>query len=170
MSDNNLSKQSQKTIHDPADPTSNNDNQMSDTTGLTGITQNSANNFLSKNDGNPEETASIDKRRRDNNMAQDTDINFPERPSIRLNQTNLNNPHPQNLGDEGRNKKYVGQTPPSVVGETSNSGDMPDPDSDNNTLENVQNMGMQQDEDSENPKPVDLGRDVDEAEEYLKTH
>jgi hypothetical protein len=54
---------------------------------------------------------------------------------------------------------------PSVHGEQSASGDMPDPTSDDDTLANAQMMGFQLDEDSENPKPLNMAADIDRAEE-----
>lgn len=54
---------------------------------------------------------------------------------------------------------------PSVRGEQSVSGDMPNPASDDDTLANAQAMGFQLDEDSEHPKPLNMAGDFDRAEE-----
>jgi len=61
-------------------------------------------------------------------------------------------------------------TPPSIEGEQSVSGDMPDPASDDDTLENAQVMGFKLNEDEEHPKPLDTASDVDAAEEYHRRH
>ena len=57
---------------------------------------------------------------------------------------------------------------PAVQGEESISGDMPDPDSDDDTLANAHAVGEQLDEDLEHPKPVDIARDIDKAEEAAR--
>lgn len=57
---------------------------------------------------------------------------------------------------------------PSVQGEQSVSGDMPAPESDDDTLQNAQNMGMQMDETTEHPEEVDIARDVDEGEQAVR--
>lgn len=152
----------------PDDPTSNNNNQMAGTTGLTGITQDPANANLSQYDGDALTTASIDRRRRNNDIAEEADTNYKEPKAM---SAKYDHPQPtQSIGDDGNNKKYVGQTPPSVQGETSDSGDMPDPDADDDTLANAQYMGMQPNETPEKPQEVDIARDVDNAEEYVRSH
>jgi hypothetical protein len=55
-------------------------------------------------------------------------------------------------------------TPPHIAGEQSVSGDMPDPGSDDDTLENAQQMGYQIDEDPEHPKPLNMASDFDKGE------
>ena len=60
--------------------------------------------------------------------------------------------------------------PPSVIGEQSVSGDMPDPESDDDTLENEHEVGLKLNEDEEHPKPLDLAGDMNKAEEYHKRH
>lgn len=57
---------------------------------------------------------------------------------------------------------------PSVQGEESVSGDMPDPESADDTLMNAHAMGEQLDEDLEHPKPLDIAGDIDKAEEAFK--
>jgi hypothetical protein len=54
---------------------------------------------------------------------------------------------------------------PAIQGEESVSGLMPDPESDDDTLMNAHAVGEQLDEDLEHPKPLDIGRDINEAEE-----
>ncbi len=57
-----------------------------------------------------------------------------------------------------------------TFGEMSVSGTMPDPEATEDTLTDVQSVGMQLDETTEKPEDIDIGRDVDKAEEYLRTH
>lgn len=59
---------------------------------------------------------------------------------------------------------------PSVMGEQSLSGDMPDPESDDNVLENAHAVGLALEEDEEHPKPLNIAADINKAEEYRKTH
>lgn len=66
--------------------------------------------------------------------------------------------------------QIAAQESPDEAGEQSVSGDMPTPDSDDDTLANAQAVGTQTHEDPEHPEEVDIGRDVDEAEEYERTH
>lgn len=56
---------------------------------------------------------------------------------------------------------------PAVLGEESISGDTPNPDSDDDTLENAHAVGEQLDEDEEHPKPIDIARDIDNAERSI---
>lgn len=72
--------------------------------------------------------------------------------------------------DETGNTTLSSSTVPSVVGEQSISGDMPDPESDDDVLENAHMMGLALDEDEEHPKPLNIASDVQKAEEYRKTH
>lgn len=73
-------------------------------------------------------------------------------------------------GGQFNEHQLSSDAPPSVTGEQAVSGDMPTPDSDDDTLANAQAVGTQTHEDSEHPEEVDIGRDVDEAEEYERTH
>ena len=61
-------------------------------------------------------------------------------------------------------------TSPAVQGEQAVNASTPDPDSDDDMLQNAQNMGFQLEEDEEHPKPLDMGSDIDKAEEYHRTH
>lgn len=56
------------------------------------------------------------------------------------------------------------EVPPSVLGEQAISGDMPDVESDDDMLLNSHGVGLRLDEDYENPKPLDIARDVNAAE------
>ncbi len=60
--------------------------------------------------------------------------------------------------------------PPSIAGEESISVDMPDPESDDDMLANAHAVGTQLDEDYEHPEEVDIARDVDAAENHIRSH
>jgi hypothetical protein len=62
------------------------------------------------------------------------------------------------------------ESQPYVQGEQSVSGSTPLPGSDDDMLANAQAMGQQLGEDEEHPKELDIARDVDKAEEHLRTH
>lgn len=55
-------------------------------------------------------------------------------------------------------------------GEQSVSGHLPDPESDDNSLQNAHAVGLQPDEDEEHPKPLDIASSVDAAEKYHRQH
>lgn len=61
-------------------------------------------------------------------------------------------------------------THPSNVGQQSVSGTEPHPESDDDTLANAQAVGQQLEKDVEHPQEVDLARDINQAEEYTRTH
>lgn len=73
-------------------------------------------------------------------------------------------------GFSGVNTESAPYTHPENIGEQEVSGSTPDPASDNDTLANAQAVGTQLDETSENPQEVDLGEDIDKAEEYYREH
>lgn len=55
---------------------------------------------------------------------------------------------------------------PNVTGEQSVSGNMPDPESDDDVLKNAHDVGLALGEDEEHPKPLDIGKDVNKAEKF----
>ena len=57
---------------------------------------------------------------------------------------------------------------PAVQGEESVSGSDPDPTSDDDMLENAHAVGEQQKEDLEHPKEINIGSDVNSAEETIR--
>lgn len=59
-------------------------------------------------------------------------------------------------------------TPPHILGEQSASGDMPDPGSDDDTLNMSHQVGLRLDEDEENPQPLNIAADVAAAEKGLR--
>lgn len=69
--------------------------------------------------------------------------------------------------EEQHDDKYLKPQIPSIQGEQSISGDMPEPDADADMEENAQAVGTQMDEDPEHPEEIDIGRDIDKAEEEI---
>ncbi len=59
---------------------------------------------------------------------------------------------------------------PSVRGSNSVSGSTPDLESDDDTLQNVHRMGIAIDADLEHPKELNIAKNMDDAEEYYRTH
>jgi len=59
---------------------------------------------------------------------------------------------------------------PSERGEDSVSGSTPSPESDDDTLQNVHQMGIAPNADLEHPTELNIAKDMDNAEEYRKTH
>ena len=66
------------------------------------------------------------------------------------------------------------KTPDEIAGEesgeTSISGSTPDPESDDDLLQDVHDVGEQLGEDEEHPKEIDIARDINKTEEYQQTH
>lgn len=75
-------------------------------------------------------------------------------------------------GSEEINTEMAPYQEPSTQGEQSVSGSMPDPTSDDDTQANAHGVGEQlgEDDEEENPEELDIARDIDEAEEYKRTH
>lgn len=64
----------------------------------------------------------------------------------------------------------VAKMQPENSDEQTISGSTPDPESDDDTLDNAHEVGEQQGENEEHPKEIDLGRDIDKSEERIRTH
>lgn len=60
-------------------------------------------------------------------------------------------------------------SPPSVLGEQSVSGEMADPESDDDTLLNAQHVGLQVGADYDNPQELNTAEDVAEGERLHKS-
>jgi len=166
---NDIKKKAKDDVTGIDDPTANTNNMFNDPTGLTGITQNHTNIDVGAHDGSSLQTESQTRAATDNDVADDTD-RYKKSVKPMTAQYAKQKPTQSLNSDENNNRQYVSPTPPSVQGETSVSGDMPDPESDDDTLANAQYMGQQAGEDVEHPKELDLARDLDEAEEYIRTH
>lgn len=71
--------------------------------------------------------------------------------------------------DDSTNDTIDETTPPSVLGEQSVSGDMPDPESDDDTLANMKQVGLQTDADYDNQEELNIAEDVEEAEKLHRS-
>jgi hypothetical protein len=80
------------------------------------------------------------------------------------------NDNQRNNQDQDVNTNTAPDQQPYNQDEQSVSGATPDLESDDDTLANAQAAGTQLDETEENPKELDIGSDVDKAEEYHRTH
>lgn len=72
--------------------------------------------------------------------------------------------------DNSSNNTIHPATPPSVIGEQSISGDMPDPESDDDMLLASQQVGLRLNEDEDNPQPLNIAQDVADAERWHQEH
>lgn len=63
-----------------------------------------------------------------------------------------------------------GFTTPQLEGEASVSGNMPDPESDDDVLKNAHDMGLQRGETYDNAQSLDEARDVNSNEKYQHDH
>lgn len=59
---------------------------------------------------------------------------------------------------------------PQMQGEESISGSMPDLESDDDALKSAHEMGIGLSENYEHPKELDIAKDIDKAEEHVRTH
>lgn len=60
---------------------------------------------------------------------------------------------------------------PQMEGESSVSGSMPDPESDDDVLKNAHDMGLQRGETfNSQPQELDIAKDVDSNEKHSQTH
>jgi hypothetical protein len=180
-----------KHIGTPAiDPTTQADDLMGDTSGLTGITVNKTQSDTAQDSGSVANTnigssksTDVSEEKQPVSYQSDTmkdraeDIATEEEDNPQLLRDYADNDIPpgnegqqsneERLSAEADNMMQKRMAPPSVSGEQSVSGDMPDPESDDDTLQNAQDMGMQLDEDDEHPQEIDIARDIDRAERAL---
>ena len=59
---------------------------------------------------------------------------------------------------------------PQEFGEESVSGSMPDPESDDDMLENAWKMGLYTKDDEEHPQELNIAKEIEKAEKYKLTH
>ena len=75
------------------------------------------------------------------------------------------------LDTDIKNLAFAPALSPEEIDEQSALSSASDPESDlsdDDTLQLAQNMGMQMEEDSEHPEEVDLARDINKAEEFIR--
>jgi len=80
-----------------------------------------------------------------------------------------NDTYTQDIADL-ENKSNTSTKSPNKRGSQSVSGSNASPGSDDDVLENAHQIGIATDADLENPKPLNLAKDVADAEEYRRTH
>ena len=93
-----------------------------------------------------------------NNMSDQNDGNITNATVISLDQL------------EKSEKPEAEPLSPEREDEQSVSGTMPDPESDDDTLKNAQQVGMQAGESTQHPEELDIARDIDKGESYNNTH
>ena len=71
----------------------------------------------------------------------------------------------ENADESGGNETLIDPASPQIIDEQSIGGHMPDPESDDDTLESAHMMGIGLDEDEENPQPLNIAQAVQKAEE-----
>lgn len=141
-------------INPVLDPTEDFEDMINDSTGLSGVTKN-ANERIKKirdeDDGSLQQ-ASGTKIDISNDLSSplDSEELISQSEEIVL---DLDNPFP-----------------PSVLGEQSISGDMPDVEADDDVDRAAHEMGIGLDSDSQNPQELNIGGDIDKAEEYKRSH
>ncbi len=145
MNDNN--------IKTPLDPSGDFAEMINDTSGLTGITTNNMSHTPPAVATNSNVGASSNKRFEDNEDI--AEGNLESSPPNKKNwPTSQNNQESTTyLQNETLNQAYAD----NVKGEQSISGSAPDPASDDDVLQNAQDMGLASGEDEEHPKELDLG-------------
>jgi hypothetical protein len=154
-------------IKTPTDPSDDFEEMINDRSGLTGITTNddSINRNATDNDISNVNTSSDFRYKKNEEQGFTTDNPTPQ------NNNNRNSDFETKMPDiSNQNETLDESETPAVKGEQSVSGDMPDPSTDDDALNNAHDMGIALEEDPENPKELDIGSDIDEAEEYQKTH
>jgi hypothetical protein len=172
----------------PLDPTRNAVDWFGDPSGLTGITTGKTPNSDAKLApelyDDDEYNKSINRTMSSTKAAQVEDIASEEETDLPTTRQNLRadfdgEPYTVNVKDAAGNDSpgsdaiNTTQQPyaqPDYRSEQAISGSMPDPTSDDDTLEVAQAMGMQLEEDDEHPQELNIARDIDQAEEDLRTH
>lgn len=146
----------------PLDTTEDAQEELGDTYGLTGITTNQKRKIS--------EDASVDDiQLKPNQRSNNANRKAEERASGRQEK--------QVEKKTGRSKKNISPidlddpaAPPSVKGEEKVSGDMPDPESDDDISENEKEVGLHTTEKEGHPEEVDVAGEVEKAEEYQREH
>lgn len=136
----------------PADPTTDPQSFLGDTYGLTGITTNDSNTMRTTDDDEDGVIPSLNDATVQEKLY--------ESPSVDENEDD----RLFDLIDDGSNETLHAATAPSVAGEQLVSGDMTDPESDDDTLLNSHQVGLRLDEDYDNPKELNIAADVAAAE------
>lgn len=157
-----------KKIKIPTDPTADFEEMINDASGLTGITTNDGDENKNARDHDVAHVKDSSDYRNQVNEEAGFSTSNPDKTTNKM--TDLGTS--QNLHDDATNQNETLKEAysPAVEGEQSISGDMPDPSSDDDVLQNAQNMGVAVGEDTEHPQTLDIAGDMDKAEEYQRTH
>ncbi len=147
-------------IGKPLDPTHDAEEMMGDTTGLTGIT-------VDRNEKDQEGQGFPDNEHVARSMS---DAAYKKAIAVAEGKDTDEDTENKKKNTEEEIERVNESTPPDIKGEQSVSGDTPDPGSDDDTLENEHKVGLRQDEDEEHRESLDIASDVDEAEEYHRSH
>jgi hypothetical protein len=155
----------------PLDPTQNMGQMMGDPHGIAGITgsNNVSTDDLNLRNDDPKAFQGMSSTRanRANDIASEDDLT-DDTQGVRTQDPLFNTGVDNDLVEADDYQSPLAG--PSVQGEQAFNGSMPAPESDDDTLENAHLMGQQLGEDEEHPQELDIARDLDEAEEYLRTH
>jgi hypothetical protein len=148
----------------PLDPTDNAQGLMNDTSGLTGISKDTNNPNTPPHNNSPISQSMSDVNYSSAlSAAAGTDDDEQSPPDSSSN--TVSTPGSIPTGNEELDNASADES-----GEQSVSGDMPDPASDDDTLENAHAVGLRLNEDEEHPQELDIASDLDKAEEYQRTH
>ncbi len=149
----------------PLDPTDNAQGMMNDTSGITGVSKDTNNPNTPPNQTGPISRTMSDFQ---NKVSRDVP---PEKDEFENKEAADMMPE-ATPGSTPTGNKVLDENPqPEIEGEAGMGGStMPDPASDDDTLANAHNVGLRLDEDEEHPQELDIGSDMDKAEEYKRTH
>lgn len=142
-------------------PTQDARSQMGDTYGLTGMTvSNSPRTGLHTPETTvPPESISAARQKSVLDTFSEEDSPLPD-PPVSAPVNVIGTPTGNDTLSKGR--------PPEVSGEQSASGDMPDPEADDDTVLNANVMGIGLDADDEHPQELDIASDFDKGEEAVR--
>lgn len=150
----------------PIDPSRNPQAAMGDTYGLTGITADQEDADEDK-DQDLQDALVIDITSDDptNMLSINSDTVQMKAANIRRSQRTDSTDELllEELDDASNDTIYDGVSP-SILGEQSVSGDMADPESDDDMLLNSHQMGLRLDEDEDNPQELNIAADIAAAE------
>lgn len=148
----------------PLDPTDNAQGMMNDTSGMTGISKDANNPNTPPPQGNEPGIRTWSEHKSQVNRDVPTQTDDPE---VSIAESPITStPGSTPTGNETLDEKQQ----PHVQGEQSINATNPDPASDDDTLANAHNVGLRLDEDEEHPQELDIGSDIDKAEEYHRNH
>ncbi len=147
----------------PLDPTDNAQGMMNDTTGMTGVSKDT-------NDPNTPPPSREPVSQTMSDFKHQATRDMPSQKDEFMSDAADEVPQATPGSTPTGNKTLDEETPPHVAGEQGMNATNPDPASDDDTLANAQNVGLRLDEDEEHPQELDIGSDIDKAEEFHRTH